>query len=82
VYLVWEKRLFGVRGGGKAERAVHEWDTGWGAIERATPQPRRTPSASTAAAAGTTPAGAPPGSTPPAAAPQATATAPPPTATP
>jgi len=49
VYLVAAKRLFGVRGGGRAERAEQEHDTGWGAIERATPQPRRTP-----------PAGAPP----------------------
>jgi uncharacterized membrane protein (DUF2068 family) len=44
-YLVIAKRLFGVRGGGKAERAEYQWDTGWGAIERATPRPGHTPSA-------------------------------------
>ena len=44
LYLIIAKRLFGVRGGGKAERAEYQRDTGWGAIERATPQPGRTPS--------------------------------------
>jgi uncharacterized membrane protein (DUF2068 family) len=39
VYLLTAKRLFGVRGGGRAERAEHDADTGWAAIERATPQP-------------------------------------------
>ncbi len=38
-YLLFAKRLFGLRGGGKAERAEHEADTGWAAIERATPSP-------------------------------------------
>jgi uncharacterized membrane protein (DUF2068 family) len=38
VYLLWAKRLFGVRGGGRAERAEREADTGWTAIERATPK--------------------------------------------
>ena len=38
VYLLFAKRLFGLRGGGKAERAEHEADTGWAAIERATPR--------------------------------------------
>jgi uncharacterized membrane protein (DUF2068 family) len=37
VYLLYAKRLFGLRGGGKAERAEHEADTGWAAIERSTP---------------------------------------------
>ena len=37
VYLLYAKRLFGLRGGGKAERAEHEADIGWPAIERATP---------------------------------------------
>jgi uncharacterized membrane protein (DUF2068 family) len=36
-YLLAAKRLFGLRGGGKAERAEREHDTGWAAIERATP---------------------------------------------
>jgi uncharacterized membrane protein (DUF2068 family) len=38
-YLLLAKRLFGLRGGGKAERAEHEEDTGWAPIERATPVP-------------------------------------------
>jgi uncharacterized membrane protein (DUF2068 family) len=38
-YLLIAKRLFGLRGGGKAERAEHERDTGWAPIERATPVP-------------------------------------------
>jgi uncharacterized membrane protein (DUF2068 family) len=37
VYLLLAKRLFGLRGGGQAERAEHDADTGWPAIERATP---------------------------------------------
>jgi uncharacterized membrane protein (DUF2068 family) len=37
VYLLYAKRLFGLRGGGKVERAEREADTGWTAIERATP---------------------------------------------
>jgi len=36
-YLLFAKRLFGLRGGGKAERAEHEADTGWAPVERATP---------------------------------------------
>src|SRR6266568_4164941 len=38
VYLLYAKRLFGVRGGGRAEQAEREADTGWTAIERATPR--------------------------------------------
>ncbi|HVV18600.1 MAG TPA: DUF2127 domain-containing protein, partial [Pseudonocardiaceae bacterium] len=37
VYLLLAKRLFGLRGGGRAERAEHERDTGWAPLERATP---------------------------------------------
>jgi len=37
IYLLFAKRLFGLRGGGKAERAEREQDNGWPAIERATP---------------------------------------------
>jgi uncharacterized membrane protein (DUF2068 family) len=37
LYLLISKRLFGVRGGGKAEQAVKEADTGWPAVDRATP---------------------------------------------
>jgi uncharacterized membrane protein (DUF2068 family) len=39
VYLVYAKRLFGVRGGVAAERAEREHDSGWSAILRATPEP-------------------------------------------
>ena len=38
-YLLVARRLFGLRGGGRAERAEHDRDTGWAAIERATPRP-------------------------------------------
>src|SRR5947209_13921423 len=37
VYLLYANRLFGLRGGGKAEHAEREADTGWPAIERSTP---------------------------------------------
>lgn len=36
-YLLWAHRLFGVRGGGRVDRAEKEADTGWPALERATP---------------------------------------------
>src|ERR1700733_13611237 len=39
VYLLFSKRLFGLRGGGRAERAEYDTDVGWPAIERAPPQP-------------------------------------------
>ena len=39
VYLLVSKRLFGLRGGGRAERAGYDADIGWPAIERATPEP-------------------------------------------
>jgi uncharacterized membrane protein (DUF2068 family) len=38
-YLLFAKRLFGLRGGGRAERAEHDADTGWAPVERATPVP-------------------------------------------
>ncbi len=38
VYLLYAKRLFGLHGGGKAERAERAADTGWPAIERSTPR--------------------------------------------
>jgi uncharacterized membrane protein (DUF2068 family) len=38
-YLLFAKRLFGLRGGGKAERAERDADTGWAPVERATPGP-------------------------------------------
>ena len=37
-YLLFAKQLFGLRGGGRAERAVYDADVGWPAIERATPR--------------------------------------------
>ena len=40
-YLLFSKRLFGLRGGGRAERADYDADVGWPAIERATPEPFR-----------------------------------------
>lgn len=43
VYLGLAKRLFGLRGGGRYERAERERDTGWPAIERATPGTEVTP---------------------------------------
>jgi uncharacterized membrane protein (DUF2068 family) len=53
VYLVWAKRLFGVRGGRRAEDAERERDTGWEAIERSSPVPGPTsaPAAPSAPAA-------------------------------
>jgi hypothetical protein len=43
VYLLVAKRLFGVRGGGRAERLEIERDTGWAPLERKLPAtaPRR-----------------------------------------
>jgi len=37
VYLLFAKRLFGLRGGGRADEALRERDMGWEAIERTTP---------------------------------------------
>jgi uncharacterized membrane protein (DUF2068 family) len=37
VYLLFAKRLFGIRGGAAAEHAQREHDSGWEALERATP---------------------------------------------
>jgi uncharacterized membrane protein (DUF2068 family) len=37
LYLLISKRLFGLRGGGKAEEAIKKADTGWPAVDRATP---------------------------------------------
>jgi uncharacterized membrane protein (DUF2068 family) len=43
VYLLLAKRLFGLRGGGKAEQAEHDADVGWPAIERSAPRPVASP---------------------------------------
>lgn len=37
VYLLVAKRLFGLRGGGRADRAERERDSGWAALERTLP---------------------------------------------
>ena len=37
LYLLFAKRLFGIRGGAAAEHAQRRHDTGWEALERATP---------------------------------------------
>jgi uncharacterized membrane protein (DUF2068 family) len=42
-YLLWAHRLFGFRGGGRTDRILYERDTGWGALERATPVPSQLP---------------------------------------
>lgn len=36
-YLLWVHRLFGVRGGGRADRAEKDRDTGWVPLQRTTP---------------------------------------------
>jgi uncharacterized membrane protein (DUF2068 family) len=41
VYLLLAKRLFGFRGGGRAEAAEHARDTGWQALERTLPASRQ-----------------------------------------
>ena len=38
VYLLYAKRLFGIRGGTAAEDAVRERDVGWGSLERSSPE--------------------------------------------
>jgi uncharacterized membrane protein (DUF2068 family) len=38
IYLLFAKRLFGLRGGGAADEAERARDTSWGAIEQATPR--------------------------------------------
>jgi hypothetical protein len=37
VYLIYAKRLFGVRGGAAAEEAERARDSGWEALERTAP---------------------------------------------
>jgi uncharacterized membrane protein (DUF2068 family) len=39
-YLLWAKRLFGLRGGGEAEERARAYDVGWDALERTAPRPR------------------------------------------
>jgi len=49
-YLLWAHRLFGFRGGSREDRARYERDTGWGALERATPIPSQLPTVTVTAA--------------------------------
>jgi uncharacterized membrane protein (DUF2068 family) len=37
-YLLYAKRLFGLRGGARAEEAIRDADVGWGALERTAPE--------------------------------------------
>jgi uncharacterized membrane protein (DUF2068 family) len=37
-YLLYAKRLFGIRGGAAADEAIRERDVGWGALERSAPE--------------------------------------------
>jgi uncharacterized membrane protein (DUF2068 family) len=39
VYLIWAKRLFGLRGGGAVDERQREADVSWEAIERSVPRP-------------------------------------------
>jgi uncharacterized membrane protein (DUF2068 family) len=39
IYLLCAKRLFGLRGGGRAQRAERERDNGWDALQRTVPGP-------------------------------------------
>jgi uncharacterized membrane protein (DUF2068 family) len=48
VYLLYAKRLFGLRGGGAAEHAARERDIGWEALERALPASEAAPDAAAA----------------------------------
>jgi len=41
-YLLFAKRLFGLRGGGRAETAERDRDSGWPALERSLPAPTPT----------------------------------------
>jgi uncharacterized membrane protein (DUF2068 family) len=38
VYLLYAKRLFGLRGGARADEEIRERDVGWGALERGAPE--------------------------------------------
>lgn len=60
VYLLLRHRLFGLRGGATAERSERERDSGWAALERATPAGLLVPSSGRGVSAGATgsPAGA------------------------
>jgi uncharacterized membrane protein (DUF2068 family) len=42
-YLLYAKRLFGIRGGAAADQAERQRDQGWGALERTAPPPAPAP---------------------------------------
>jgi uncharacterized membrane protein (DUF2068 family) len=52
VYLIWAKRLFGVRGGGVVDERERAFDSGWQAIERTAPGATPRPAAETTGVAG------------------------------
>jgi hypothetical protein len=37
-YLLYAKRLFGLRGGARADEEIRAADVGWGALERSAPE--------------------------------------------
>jgi hypothetical protein len=37
-YLLYAKRLFGLRGGARADEEIRARDVGWGALERSAPE--------------------------------------------
>jgi uncharacterized membrane protein (DUF2068 family) len=51
LYLLYAKRLFGVRGGGEAEERERQRDVGWEALERTAPRARAVPAAVAGSAA-------------------------------
>jgi uncharacterized membrane protein (DUF2068 family) len=52
VYLIYAKRLFGVRGGGAVDERERAFDSGWQAIERTSPGATPRPAAETTGVAG------------------------------
>ncbi len=52
IYLIYAKRLFGVRGGGAVDERERERDSGWEAITRTAPPPVSTPETSVSVTGG------------------------------
>jgi uncharacterized membrane protein (DUF2068 family) len=52
IYLIYAKRLFGIRGGGAVETRERERDTGWPAIERTAPGATPVPATAVTSVAG------------------------------
>ncbi len=59
IFLLYDKRLFGLRGGGAAEEAERARETGWEAIDRATPAGLLTPGGLDVSGQGAAPGGSP-----------------------